>query len=92
MRSDSLIGFGKVPALTLRQSVGAENGNGVGRSGRFGLCTRCDSRIKALSGSVSNDGITDVAVGGGAVMGVETGELIALVLDDTVSLRLVGRL
>lgn len=52
-RSDSFIGLGNVPAFTLRQSVGAEKGSGAGESGRFGLCTSCDSRMKALSGRAS---------------------------------------
>ena len=52
-RSDSLIGLGNVPAFTMRQSVGAEKGRGAGVSGRLGLCTSCDSRMNALSGSAS---------------------------------------
>jgi len=36
-RSDNLHGLGNVPAFTLRHSVGAENGNGAGVSGRLGL-------------------------------------------------------
>jgi hypothetical protein len=51
--SDSLIGLGNVPAATLRHNVGALNGSGAGCSGRFGLCTSCDSRMNALSGSAS---------------------------------------
>jgi hypothetical protein len=52
-RSDNFTGLGNVPAFTLRQRVGALNGNGAGWSGRLGLCTSCDSRINALSGSAS---------------------------------------
>jgi hypothetical protein len=52
-RSESLIGLGNVPAFTLRHSVGALNGRGAGVSGLLGLCTSCDSRINALSGSAS---------------------------------------
>ena len=59
MRSDSLTGLGNVPAFTLRQSVGAENGSGAGRPGRLGLCTKCDSRMNALSGNSSNEGIAE---------------------------------
>lgn len=46
--------------LTMRQSVGALNGSGAGVPGRLGLCTSCASRMKALSGSASNDGIVEV--------------------------------
>ena len=52
-RSESLMGFGNVPAFTLRHSVGAEKGRGAGVSGLLGLCTSCASRMKALSGSAS---------------------------------------
>ena len=42
----------------MRHSVGAENGNGAGCFGRFGLWTNCASRINALSGSASKmDGV-----------------------------------
>jgi hypothetical protein len=34
-RSESLIGFGNVPAFTLRQSVFPLNGSGTGVSGRL---------------------------------------------------------
>jgi hypothetical protein len=57
-RSDNLNGLGKVPAATIRHSVGAENGNGAGVVGRLGLWTSCASRMNALSGIKSNDGIT----------------------------------
>ena len=68
MRCDNLNGAGNVPAATLRHSVGPENGSGAARSGRLGLRTRCDSRIRALSGSVSNDGM--VSAGFGACAGI----------------------
>ena len=58
--SDNLNGLGKVPAATLRHSVGAENGNGAGVVGRLGLWTSCASRMKALSGIKSNDGIAAI--------------------------------
>ena len=51
--SDNLNGLGNVPAATLRHNVGAEKGRGAGVSGRFGLCTSCDSRMNALAGSAS---------------------------------------
>lgn len=57
MRPESFIGFGNVPSLTFRQSVGAENGSGAPISGRLGFWTSCDSRIKALSGRASNEDI-----------------------------------
>lgn len=47
------MGLGKVPAFTLRHSVGAEKGKGAGVSGLLGLCTSCASRMKALSGRAS---------------------------------------
>lgn len=53
-RSDSLIGFGKVPAFTLRHKVGALNGSGAVLVGRLALWTSCASRTYALSGSASN--------------------------------------
>ena len=60
-RWDNLTGAGNVPAFTLRHRVGAEKGSGAGVSGRFGLCTSCDSRMNALSGSASKtDGVIDV--------------------------------
>jgi hypothetical protein len=64
-RCESLNGCGNVPALTLRQRVGAENGKSAGRPGRFGLCTSCDSRMNALSAKSSNDGITLLDLDGG---------------------------
>jgi hypothetical protein len=51
--SDNLIGLGNVPAATLRHSVGALKGSGAGWSGRLGLLTSCDSRIKPLAGKSS---------------------------------------
>ena len=63
-RSDNLNGLGKVPAATIRHSVGAENGNGAGVAGRLGLWTSCASRMKALSGIKSNDGITAMGFSG----------------------------
>jgi hypothetical protein len=59
-RWDNLTGAGNVPSFTLRQSVGALKGSGAGAPGRFGLCTSCDSRMNALSGRWSNDGIVGV--------------------------------
>jgi len=59
-RSDNLMGLGNVPFFTLRHSVGAENGKGAGLLGCLGLWTRCASRMYALSGRVSNDGIVGV--------------------------------
>lgn len=41
--------------------------------------------MNALSGSVSNEGMTAVAVGIEAVRNAETGDCFALGLDDTVS-------
>ena len=61
-RSDNLTGLGNVPAFTLRHSVGAENGKGAGLSGCLGLWTSCVSRMNALSGRVSNDGIVGAGV------------------------------
>jgi hypothetical protein len=48
------MGFGKVPALTLRHKVGALKGSGPDLSGLVGLCTNCASRTYALFGSASN--------------------------------------
>jgi hypothetical protein len=56
-RFESFTGFGNVPSFTFLHSVGAEKGSGAGLSGHLGLCTNCDSRMKALSGSLSNEGI-----------------------------------
>jgi hypothetical protein len=66
--ADNLYGFGKVPAATLRQSVGALNGRGAGMVGRLGLWTSCASRMNALSGITSNDGVA--AVGFGCFTGI----------------------
>jgi hypothetical protein len=80
----SLIGWGKVPAFTLRHSVAPLKGSGAGRSGRLGLCTKHDSRMNALSGRVSNDGIPAVAVGIGAEMAPGIVDCFALGLRDIV--------
>jgi len=48
------MGFGKVPAATLRHNVGALNGSGATTlSAFFELRTSCDSRTIPLSGSAS---------------------------------------
>lgn len=86
-RSDNLMGLGKVPAFTLRHSVGAENGRGAGVVGRLGLWTSCASRMKALSGRVSNDGISTAGLMGCAGMLVDTGVCFAVGLYDIGSLR-----
>lgn len=85
-RSDSLTGFGKVPAFTLRQSVGAENGRGAGLLGCLGLWTSCASRMKAPSGRASNDGM--IAAGFSAGMLAAIGVLLAVGFGDTVGLLL----
>ena len=54
MRAESLIGFGKVPALTSRHKVGSLKGSGAVLSGLFGLCTSWAARTYALVGSASN--------------------------------------
>lgn len=54
-RALNLVGWGNLPALTMRHSVGAENGKGAtALQGHLGLRTSCDSRTHALSGSTSN--------------------------------------
>lgn len=67
----------------LRVEVGAENGSGTAAPGLLGLGTNCASRINALSGRASNEGITAVAVGAGAVMRVEAGDCFALRVCET---------
>lgn len=84
MRSDNFNGLGKVPAATLRHSVGALNGKGAAMLGRLGLCTSCASRINALSGSSSNSRIvvaTDLIVVADWVI-EETGVFFALLGFD----------
>ena len=66
----------------MRHSVGAENGNGAGVVGRLGLWTSCASRMKALSGIKSNDGITAVGFCGCNVMVAAIAVLAALGLID----------
>jgi hypothetical protein len=55
-RVESLTGFGKVPAATLRHKVAELKGKRAGYLGRLGSKTKCDSRRKALSGNSSNEG------------------------------------
>ena len=77
-RWDNLYGGGKVAAFTLRHKVGAENGSGAGVEGRLWLCTSCASRMNALSGSKSNDGITATSWAGAAAMLTATGGMLWL--------------
>lgn len=79
-RSDSFTGLGNVPAFTFRHSVGAENGKGAGLSGCLGLWTNCASRMNALSGRVSNEGI--IGAGGCAGMLDAIGVLMAKGFGD----------
>lgn len=82
-RWDNLYGGGKVAAFTLRHKVGAENGSGAGVEGRLWLCTSCASRMNALSGSKSNDGITATGWAGAAAVLAATGVCFGLVVRDT---------
>ncbi len=67
----------------MRQSVGAENGNGAtALSGFFGLRTSCDSRSHALSGSASNTdcvGVVVVVAAGAIAVGL-VGALLTVVV------------
>ena len=87
--TDNLNGLGKVPAATMRQSVGAENGNGAGVVGRLGLWTSCASRMNAPSGIKSNDGITAGDLGCCAGMGAAIADLTALGRIDKVMSSMV---
>lgn len=84
MRCENLTGAGKVLFLTLRHSVGALKGSGTARHGRLGLCTRCASRMKALSGSVSNDGMVSAGLGACAGILAAIGFCFALLGCDMV--------
>lgn len=84
MRSDNFNGFGKVPAFTLRHSVGPLKGKGAGHSGRFELCTSWDSRMNALSGSVSNEGMPAIGLLVSAGMIVAMGVCCALSFSDMI--------
>jgi hypothetical protein len=81
-RSESFDGLGNVPAFTLRQRVGALKGNGAGVDGRLGLCTSCASRMKALSGRASNEGIAAAERWTCNVVIAVIGVCFALGLDD----------
>ena len=81
-RSDSLMGLGNLPAATSRHNVGAENGRGAGVVGRLGLWTSCASRMKALSGRVSNDGIAAAGLWACAGMVAAIGVCFAVGLYD----------
>lgn len=60
----NLVGLGNLPALTMRQSVGAEKGRGAKELAALLLLrTSWDSRSQALSGSASKNDLWTVAVG-----------------------------
>ncbi len=83
--ADNLQGAGNLPAFTMRQSVGAENGNGAtALSGFFGLRTSCDSRSHALSGSASNTDCVAVLV---VATGASAVGLVGALLTVVVGLR-----
>ena len=82
-RSDNLMGLGNLPAATSRHNVGAENGRGAGVVGRLGLWTSCASRMNALSGRVSNDGISAASLMDCAGMLADIGVCFAVGFCDT---------